>query len=77
MLVTSRDRIEKLFDEGKTEQEVLALKPLADLDAKWGEQRHSTRSRIPATSTIRSSGCRSQRSRGAGRHCCRPRKSDQ
>ena len=35
MLVTSRDRIEKLFNEGKTEAEVLALKPLADLDATW------------------------------------------
>jgi glyoxylase-like metal-dependent hydrolase (beta-lactamase superfamily II) len=35
MLVVSRDRIERLFNEGKTEQEVLALKPLADLDAKW------------------------------------------
>jgi glyoxylase-like metal-dependent hydrolase (beta-lactamase superfamily II) len=35
MLVTCRDRIGKLFAEGKTEQEVLALKPLADLDAKW------------------------------------------
>jgi cyclase len=34
-LVTSRERIEKLFNEGKTEQEVLAAKPLADLDAKW------------------------------------------
>ena len=35
MLVTSRDRIQKLINEGKTEQEVLAAKPLADLDAKW------------------------------------------
>ena len=35
MLVTSRDRIQKLVSEGKTEQEVLAAKPLADLDAKW------------------------------------------
>jgi cyclase len=35
MLITSRDRIEKLVNEGKTEQEVLDLKPLADLDAKW------------------------------------------
>jgi cyclase len=35
MLVTSRDRIEKLFNEGKSEQEVLAAKPLADLDAMW------------------------------------------
>jgi glyoxylase-like metal-dependent hydrolase (beta-lactamase superfamily II) len=35
MLVTSHDRIKKLFDEGKTEDEVVALKPLADLDATW------------------------------------------
>ena len=38
MLVTSHDRIKKLFDEGKSEAEVLAAKPLADLDATWGEQ---------------------------------------
>jgi cyclase len=36
MLVTSRDRIQKLFEEGKTEEEVIALAPLADLDATWG-----------------------------------------
>jgi glyoxylase-like metal-dependent hydrolase (beta-lactamase superfamily II) len=35
MLVTSRDRIQKLYEEGKTEAEVLALAPLADLDATW------------------------------------------
>lgn len=35
MLVTARDRVEKLFNEGKTEAEVIALKPLADLDEKW------------------------------------------
>ena len=35
MLVTSRDRIETLFKEGKSEQEVVALKPLADLDKTW------------------------------------------
>lgn len=35
MLITSRDRIGKLFDEGKTEAEVLALNPLADLNEKW------------------------------------------
>jgi len=35
MLVTARDRIEKLVNEGKSEAEVLAAKPLADLDAKW------------------------------------------
>src|SRR3954466_10706480 len=32
MLVTSHDRIKKLVDEGKSEEEVLAAKPLADLD---------------------------------------------
>jgi cyclase len=35
MLVTSRDRIQKMFNEGKSEPEVVAAKPLADLDAKW------------------------------------------
>jgi len=35
MLVVSRDRIQKLFAEGKTEAEVLALNPLADLNEKW------------------------------------------
>jgi glyoxylase-like metal-dependent hydrolase (beta-lactamase superfamily II) len=35
MLVTARDRVEKLFNEGKTEEEVIAAKPLADLDATW------------------------------------------
>lgn len=35
MLVTAHDRIEKLFKEGKTEAEVVALKPLADLDKTW------------------------------------------
>jgi cyclase len=35
MLVTSRDRIQKLVNEGKTEQEVLTANPLADLNAKW------------------------------------------
>jgi cyclase len=35
MLVTVRDRVRKLVDEGKSEQDVVAAKPLADLDAKW------------------------------------------
>jgi hypothetical protein len=33
MLVTSRDRIQTLVKEGKTEQEAMSAKPLADLDA--------------------------------------------
>lgn len=35
MLVTARDRIETLYREGKTEQEVVALRPLRDYDATW------------------------------------------
>ena len=35
MMATVRDRVKKLFDEGKSEQEVLAANPLADLDGKW------------------------------------------
>ena len=35
MLVTSRDRIKKLFDEGKSEAEVVALDPLKDLNKSW------------------------------------------
>jgi cyclase len=35
MLVTSRDRVRQLFGEGQSEQQVLAEKPLADLDKKW------------------------------------------
>ncbi len=37
MLVTVRDRIQTLIDDGKTKDEVLAAKPTADLDAKWGQ----------------------------------------
>jgi cyclase len=35
MLVIARDRVEKLFNEGKSEAEVVAMRPLADLDANW------------------------------------------
>jgi len=37
MLVTSRTRIQKLFNEGKTEDEVVALRPLRDYDATWAQ----------------------------------------
>src|SRR5215472_16962637 len=33
MLVTARDRIEKLVNEGKSEADVIAMRPLKDLDA--------------------------------------------
>jgi glyoxylase-like metal-dependent hydrolase (beta-lactamase superfamily II) len=35
MLKTVRERIQKLVKEGKTLDEVIALRPLKDLDAKW------------------------------------------
>jgi len=35
MLVTARDRMEKLVKDGKSEDDVIAAKPFADLDAKW------------------------------------------
>jgi hypothetical protein len=35
MLVTARDRVKKLYDSGKTEQDVLAANPIADFDPKW------------------------------------------
>jgi len=37
MVKTARDRIEKLFNEGKSEAEVIAMKPLADLDKTWAD----------------------------------------
>jgi cyclase len=35
MVKTARERIEKLVNEGKSEAEVVAAKPLADLDTTW------------------------------------------
>jgi len=35
MLITARDRMAKLVKEGKSEDDVKAAKPFADLDAKW------------------------------------------
>ena len=35
MLVTAHDRMEKLVKESKSEDQVVAAKPFADLDAKW------------------------------------------
>jgi cyclase len=36
VLVTSRDRVEKLKSAGKSAQEAVAEKPFADLDSAWG-----------------------------------------
>jgi cyclase len=35
MLTTARDRMAKLVKEGKSEDDAIAAKPFADLDAKW------------------------------------------
>jgi cyclase len=35
MLITARDRMTKLVRDGKSEDDVVAAKPFADLDAKW------------------------------------------
>jgi glyoxylase-like metal-dependent hydrolase (beta-lactamase superfamily II) len=35
MLLKVRDRVQKLIDQGKTEAEVVAAKPTADLDPTW------------------------------------------
>jgi len=35
MVKTAREKIEALIKEGKTEAEVIAMKPLADLDKTW------------------------------------------
>jgi glyoxylase-like metal-dependent hydrolase (beta-lactamase superfamily II) len=35
MVKTARERVEKLFNEGKTEAEVIAADPLKDLNTTW------------------------------------------
>lgn len=35
MLVVAHERVEKLFNDGKSEEDVLAARPLKDLDEKW------------------------------------------
>jgi glyoxylase-like metal-dependent hydrolase (beta-lactamase superfamily II) len=37
LLAGSRDRVQKLISEGKTLPEIIAAKPLADLDDDWGK----------------------------------------
>ena len=37
MLVTSRDRVQKLKSAGKSAQEAVAEKPFADLEPVWGK----------------------------------------
>ena len=37
MLVTARDRVQKLIDEGKSLEDAIAAKPMADYDEAWGK----------------------------------------
>jgi glyoxylase-like metal-dependent hydrolase (beta-lactamase superfamily II) len=48
MLVTARDRMTTLIKEGKTEDDVLAAKPFADLDAKWAPNETASKNFIRA-----------------------------
>lgn len=48
MLVTARDRMTKLVKDGKTEDEVQAAKPFADLDAKWAPNETASRNFVRA-----------------------------
>jgi hypothetical protein len=43
MLVTARERMTKLVKDGKSEDEVVAAKPFADLDAKWAPTEPASR----------------------------------
>jgi cyclase len=46
MLITARDRMAKLVKEGKSEDDVVAAKPFADLDAKWAPTELASRNFI-------------------------------
>jgi cyclase len=46
MLTTARDRMAKLVKEGKSEDEVVAAKPFADLDTKWAPTELASRNFI-------------------------------
>jgi cyclase len=48
MLVTARDRMTKLVKDGKTEDEVQAAKPFADLDAKWAPNETASKNFVRA-----------------------------
>ena len=37
MLITVRDRVQKLKTAGRSEKEAVAAKPTAELDATWGQ----------------------------------------
>jgi cyclase len=42
MVKTARERVEKLFNEGRSETEAIAAKPLADLDKTWADNQQAS-----------------------------------
>jgi cyclase len=42
MIVTVRDRVKQLIDQGRTETQVLAEHPTSAFDARWGHGRVSS-----------------------------------
>ena len=46
MIVTIRDRVQRMIDAGRTEQQVLAEHPTAEFDARWGQ------GRVPANAFV-------------------------
>jgi glyoxylase-like metal-dependent hydrolase (beta-lactamase superfamily II) len=46
MLITARDRMMKLIKEGKSEDDVIAAKPFADIDAKLGATEQASKNWI-------------------------------
>ncbi|QUS38610.1 MBL fold metallo-hydrolase [Tardiphaga alba] len=48
MLITARDRIAKLVKAGKSEDEVQAAKPFADLDTKWAPNETASKNFVRA-----------------------------
>jgi len=39
MVVTVRDRVQRLIDQGRTEDEVIGSRPTADFDTRWSHGR--------------------------------------
>jgi cyclase len=39
MIVTVRDRVQSMMNEGRTESQVLGAHPTSDFDAQWGHGR--------------------------------------
>ncbi|NIO08723.1 MAG: hypothetical protein GTO40_12210 [Deltaproteobacteria bacterium] len=46
MLKTIDDRVRNLINQGKSLEEVLAAKPTADYDARWGKTRFFTEDKL-------------------------------